>query len=157
MIAGLRLVRFHAAASAALQHSRGMASMPLTFASPTRVFYNNQGCQQVDVPSFSGNFGILPNHVPLLAVLRPGIVTVFEENGKTEDFFVSSGSVTVNNDATVQVLAEVAVPVSELDSSACANALKEANSKLAAAKNDEERAEAQIFVETSEALVKACA
>lgn len=52
MIAGLRLVRFHAAASAALQHSRGMASMPLTFASPTRVFYNNQGCQQVDVPSF---------------------------------------------------------------------------------------------------------
>ena len=42
--------------------------------------------KQVDVPSGTGTFGILPNHVPTLAVLRPGVVTVFEDEG-TSKFF----------------------------------------------------------------------
>ena len=62
----------------------------------------------MDVPSFSGNFGILPNHVPALAVLSPGIVTVYEDEGGAKKFFVSSGSITVNEDASVQILAEEA-------------------------------------------------
>lgn len=49
----------------------------------------------MDVPSFSGSFGILPNHVPTLAVLRPGVVTVYEDDGSPKKIFVSSG--TVNN------------------------------------------------------------
>lgn len=43
--------------------------------------------KQVDVPSFSGNFGILPNHVPSLAVLKPGVVTVYEDAGGSKKFF----------------------------------------------------------------------
>ena len=46
---------------------------------------------QVDVPSFSGSFGILPAHVASLAVLKPGVVTVYEDDGATKKFFVSSG------------------------------------------------------------------
>jgi F-type H+-transporting ATPase subunit delta len=42
--------------------------------------------KQVDVPSGTGTFGILPNHVPTLAVLRPGVVTVFEDEG-TKKYF----------------------------------------------------------------------
>ena len=45
--------------------------------------------KQVDVPSGTGTFGILPNHVPTLAVLRPGVVTVFEDEG-TKKFFGTS-------------------------------------------------------------------
>ncbi len=59
------------------------------------------------MPSFSGNFGILPNHVPALAVLSPGIITVYEDEG-AKKFFVSSGSITINEDASVQILAEEA-------------------------------------------------
>jgi F-type H+-transporting ATPase subunit delta len=66
------------------------------------------------VPSFSGSFGILPNHVPSLAVLRPGVVTVFENEGAVKKFFVSSGSVTINEDASVQILAEEAHPLEDL-------------------------------------------
>ena len=69
---------------------------------------------QVDVPSFSGSFGILPNHVPALAVLSPGVVTVFEDDGAAKKFFVSSGSVTINEDASVQILAEEAHLVDNL-------------------------------------------
>ena len=70
--------------------------------------------KQIDVPSFSGSFGILPNHVPSLAVLKPGVVTVFENDGAVKKFFVSSGSVTINEDATVQILAEEAHPLEDL-------------------------------------------
>ena len=82
------------------------------------MLYNSVAVKQVDVPSFSGSFGILPAHVPSLAVLKPGVVTVFESDGSAKKFFVSSGTVTINEDSTVQLLAEEAVPVDQLDISA---------------------------------------
>ena len=66
------------------------------------------------MPSFSGNFGILPNHVPALSVLSPGVVTVYEEEEKAKKFFVSSGSITINEDASVQILAEEAHAIDTL-------------------------------------------
>lgn len=51
----------------------------------------------MDVPSFSGSFGILAKHVPTLAVLKPGVVTVFENDGSAKKVFVSSGTVSINN------------------------------------------------------------
>lgn len=68
-----------------------------------QVFYDQAVIRQVDVPSFSGAFGILPKHVPTLAVLKPGVVTVYEEDGSTKKIFVSSGTVTINEDNSVQV------------------------------------------------------
>lgn len=65
---------------------------------------------QVDVPSLSGDFGILAQHVPTLAVLKPGVVVVHEDD-MTNKYFVSSGSVTVNDDSSVQILAEEATPL----------------------------------------------
>lgn len=76
-----------------------MSEMSFTFAAPNAVHYDSANVKQVDVPSFSGSFGILPNHVPALAVLSPGVVTVFEEAGDAKKFFVSSGTVTVNDDS----------------------------------------------------------
>ncbi|KAG8227642.1 hypothetical protein J437_LFUL008719 [Ladona fulva] len=139
---------------------RGYASdtnqMGFTFAAGNQVYYNNQHVRQVDVPSFSGAFGILPNHVPTLAVLKPGVVTVFEEGGSTKRFFVSSGSVTINDDSSVQIIAEEAVPVEQLDSNAAREVLSRAQSELSSASTDEAKAEAAIAVEVGEALVKAC-
>lgn len=68
-----------------------------------QVFYDQAVIRQVDVPSFSGAFGILPKHVPTLAVLKPGVVTIYEEDGSTKKVFVSSGTVTINEDNSVQV------------------------------------------------------
>lgn len=61
---------------------RGYADqMDFTLASGNQVFYANQSVKQVDVPSFSGAFGILPSHVPTLAILKPGVITVYENEG----------------------------------------------------------------------------
>ena len=90
--------------------------------------------KQVDVNSTTGTFGILPNHVPTISVLKPGLVVVYEQDDKQNKFFgmsykrvvfcclsllmfsvASSGSVTINADSTVQILVEDAYPLDKLD------------------------------------------
>lgn len=77
-------------------------------------------------------------------------------NIKKQLITVSSGTVTINDDSSVQILAEEAVPVENLDASLCRDGLSKAQSQLSSASGEQERAEAQIAIEVSEALVKAC-
>uniref|UniRef100_A0A336KXP7 ATP synthase F(1) complex subunit delta, mitochondrial n=1 Tax=Culicoides sonorensis TaxID=179676 RepID=A0A336KXP7_CULSO len=139
-----------------MMQKRGYADeMSFTFAASNKVFYDAAAIRQVDVPSFSGSFGILPKHVPTLAVIKPGVVTVYEADGKVQKVFVSSGTITVNDDSSVQVLAEEAHPVENLDASAARECLSKAQQELSSASDDKKRAEAAIAVEVAEALVKA--
>ena len=120
-----------------------------------QVFYNNADVKQVDVPSYSGNFGILANHVPALAVIKPGVVTVYESEGATKKYFVSSGTIAINDDSSVQVLAEEAVPVEWLDSTAVKKILVDAQANMGKGGTEQEKAEAAIVLEVGEALAKA--
>uniref|UniRef100_A0A8B9Q3Q2 ATP synthase F(1) complex subunit delta, mitochondrial n=1 Tax=Apteryx owenii TaxID=8824 RepID=A0A8B9Q3Q2_APTOW len=120
-----------------------------------QVFYNGANVKQVDVPTLTGSFGILASHVPTLQVLKPGVVTVYAEDGTATKYFVSSGSVTVHADSTVQVLAEEAVTMDMLDLATAKSNLEKAVSEMAAASDEAAKAEAQIKVEANEALVKA--
>merc|ERR1711879_1104438 len=131
------------------------SEMSFTFGGPNAVFYNAASVKQVDVPSFSGAFGILPNHVPTLAVLKPGVVSVYEEEGAVKKFFVSSGSVSINEDASVQILAEEAHPVEDIDVAAARDIVAKAQAKVSSAADEAARAEAQIELEVGEALVAA--
>ncbi|CAL7942921.1 unnamed protein product [Xylocopa violacea] len=129
--------------------------MKFTFAGANQVFYDETVIKQVDVPSFSGSFGILPKHVPTLAVLKPGVVTVYEEDGGVKKIFVSSGTVTINENNSVQVLAEEAHPLENLDGTAAKDLLSKAQQQLSAASSEKDRAEANIAIEVAEALVQA--
>merc|ERR1711874_437374 len=104
------------------------------------------GVKQIDVPSFSGAFGILPNHVPTLAVLKPGVVSVYEEEGAVKKFFVSSGSVSINEEAH---------PVEDIDVAAARDIVAKAQARVSSAADEAARAEAQIELEVGEALVAA--
>jgi len=137
------------------QLRRQYSDMAFTFASSAEVFYDKAPVRQIDVPSLAGSFGIIANHVPTLAVLKPGVVSILEDDGATKRFFVSSGSVTVNADSSVQILAEEAVPVEHLDAALVREGASKAAQELSAAATDVARAEAQIAVECYEALSKA--
>ena len=50
------------------------------------MFYSEADVKQVDVSTTNGSFGILPSHVPTLATLRPGLLTVHDESGATKYF-----------------------------------------------------------------------
>ncbi|XP_043846323.1 ATP synthase subunit delta, mitochondrial [Dromiciops gliroides] len=129
--------------------------MSFTFASPTQVYFNEANVKQVDVPTQSGAFGILAAHVPTLQVLKPGVVTVHAEDGTTTKYFVSSGSVTVNADSSVQLLAEEAVALDMLDLAVAKSNLEKAHSELSGVSDEAGRAEVQIRIEANEAIVKA--
>lgn len=53
----------------------------------SQVYFKEASVKQVDVPTLTGAFGILPAHVPTLQVLRPGVVTVFNDDGSATKFF----------------------------------------------------------------------
>ncbi|XP_078658439.1 ATP synthase F(1) complex subunit delta, mitochondrial-like [Branchiostoma floridae x Branchiostoma belcheri] len=146
----------------AAQATRGYADaaapvgMSFTFGSPGAAFYNAAtNVRQVDVPTFSGDIGILPSHVPTLAVLKPGRLSVYEDEGNVNHFVVSSGSVTVNEDSSVQILAEEACRLEDIDPALARSGLEKAQQQLSAASTDAERTEAQVAIEFHEQVVKA--
>ncbi|XP_071841014.1 ATP synthase subunit delta, mitochondrial-like [Apostichopus japonicus] len=141
-------VRYYAEEAAATSPNQ----MSFSFGIPGQMYYNQASVKQVDVPSTSGTFGILAQHVPLLAALKPGVITVTEDDGTINKYFASSGTVTVNADSSVQVLSEIAVPLDYLDPDAIKRGLSQAQQELQAASTDEARAEAQIAVEVHEAM-----
>lgn len=70
-------------------------------------------------------------------------------------FVLCVNKVTINEDSSVQVLAEEAHPIESLDLSACREVLSKAQSELASASSEVAKAEAAIAVEVGEALVAA--
>lgn len=131
--------------SMATEAAQKREGLTLTFASPAQSFYKDTKVKQVDVPSYSGNLGILANHVPLLAVIKPGVVTVYEEDGTTKKIFVAAGTVTINEDSSLLLLASEAVSVEDLD-------LNEAAKNLSAS-NSLSTPEGKIQAEVNQAIV----
>ncbi|KAH3731204.1 ATP synthase subunit delta, mitochondrial-like [Dreissena polymorpha] len=141
--------------SYAAEATAARTEMEFTFASPSDVYYQAAQVKQVDVQGLSGSFGVCFNHVPTIAALMPGVVTVHELDGTQKRIFVSSGAITVNNDSTVQLLAEEAHPLERFDKQTVASNLSEATSAVSAARDEKERAEAQIRVDCLQTLQNA--
>lgn len=72
----------------------------------------------------------------LTAVLKPGVVQVIENDGKASKYFVSGGTITVNEDSSVQVLAEEAHNVSDIDTGEARQLLSKYQSALSSASTD---------------------
>ena len=66
----------------------------LTIVSPARLVFEGP-VAMVEVPGAEGDMGVLPHHAPLLAMLRPGIVTVHGADKAVQRFKVTSGYVDV--------------------------------------------------------------
>lgn len=109
--------------------------------SPERLLFSGD-VAEVDIPGVEGDMGILPGHAPVLSTLRPGVVVVTREGGAKERIFVRGGFAEVNPQG-LTVLAEVAVPVGELDAARLAQEVKDAQEDVADAQDDETRRRAQ--------------
>ncbi|KAH8863974.1 ATP synthase subunit delta, mitochondrial [Schistosoma japonicum] len=132
-----------------------LAELKLTFASSGQVFYNSVAVRQVDVPTLNGRFGVLPEHVPTVGCLKPGVVAITENDGSMKKYFVSSGIVTVNSDSTMQVLAEEAAALDQLDLQAVKDGVSRAQSELSTANTEVGKTEAQIAIEAFEEMSRA--
>lgn len=83
----------------------------------------------VNLPGVEGDMGILPNHSPVLALLRFGVVSV---RTKTEEqFFTVAGGVVEVQPDQVTILADAAENVDEIDIQRAELARKRAEEALA--------------------------
>jgi len=134
--------------------------LTFNFYLPHEKPYSSAEVDMVLVPAVTGDFGVMPGHVPTAAQLRPGVLTVQEEEGTTKKFFVSSGFAFVHADSTADVCAIEAFPVEDLDATTVEAGLADYTAKLASATgsgDDYEAAAAQIGVEVYSAMNAAIA
>ena len=126
-----------------------MASLHFELVSPERLLLSDD-VDAVEIPGTEGDMGILPGHAPVLSTLRPGVVTV-TRGGKAERIFVRGGFAEVNPQG-LTVLAEVAIPIAELDAAKIAEQIKNAEDDVNDAKTDETRRRAQENLDHLRAL-----
>ena len=92
-----------------------MATFHFELVSPEKLLYSGE-VDQVDVPGAEGDFGVLAGHAPLVAIVRPGILTVYI-NGEGHSVAVLGGFAEVGSNG-LTVLADVATPVEDVDRAA---------------------------------------
>src|SRR3546814_11295119 len=69
----------------------------------------------VVVPGAEGDFGVLAGHAPFMSTIRPGAISVFKADGAPpERIFIDGGFAEVNEKG-LNILAESATPVSDVD------------------------------------------
>jgi F-type H+-transporting ATPase subunit epsilon len=117
--------------------------------SPARLLFSGD-VAAVQIPGSEGEMTILPGHAPVLSTLKPGIVTI-QKDGGADRIFVRGGFAEVNA-AGLTVLAETAIAMSDLDSAALAQQIKNAEEDVADAKIEGARAKAQETLDHLKAL-----
>src|SRR6476646_7115073 len=89
-----------------------MATFHFELVSPEKISFSGE-VDQVDVPGAEGDFGVLAGHAPLIALIRPGIMTVYS-GGQQTKLVVLGGFAEVGPDG-LTVLADVATSLEDLD------------------------------------------
>ena len=99
-----------------------MATFHFDLVSPEKLAVSGE-VDQVDVPGVEGDFGVLAGHAPVVAAIRPGILTV-TTGGKHEKIIVLGGLAEVSEKG-LTVLADVATSLAELDRARFAETVSE--------------------------------
>ncbi|MGA3170685.1 MAG: F0F1 ATP synthase subunit epsilon [Chthoniobacteraceae bacterium] len=124
-----------------------MATLKLEIVTPeAKVF--SQDVEVVYVPGVEGELGILPKHIPLMTMIKPGELRV---SSKGQDTFmaVGEGFVEVTGDS-VTVLTDMALEEKAIDESAAEEAVKRAQDALHGEHlNDEECAAVEAALQKS--------
>ena len=121
--------------------------------SPERLLIS-KAVDMVVVPGTEGDFGVLPDHAPLISSVRAGVIAVFEGGQVTDRIFVAGGFAEVTGERCT-VLAEQAMPLAELDRGQIETELKDARDDVIDAKTDTDRAAAERAVAVAEAKMAA--
>jgi len=102
--------------------------------------------ERISLPTALGEIAILPQHTPLITLLKAGEVKIKE--GKEELYFaIGGGFAEVQKESRLIILAESAEMAEEIDETRAQEAKKAAEKLLAEAKEIFEIEEAQVWLE----------
>ncbi|MBS0279868.1 MAG: F0F1 ATP synthase subunit epsilon [Proteobacteria bacterium] len=112
--------------------------------SPEKLLLS-KAVDMVTVPGTEGYMGVMAGHSPLVSTLRAGMIDMKDEGVDTR-FFIRGGFAEINP-GKVTVLAEEAIPMSEMDLAILDQRIADAQEDEIAAKTDADRARAAQMVD----------
>ncbi|GAD92557.1 ATP synthase delta chain, mitochondrial precursor [Paecilomyces variotii No. 5] len=124
----------------------------LSLALPHQSIFKSTDVVQVNIPAASGEMGVLANHVPSIEQLKPGLVEVVEETGKSKQFFLSGGFAVVQPDSQLSINAVEGYPLEDFSADAVRNQIAEAQKIVNGGGSEQDIAEAKIELEVLESL-----
>lgn len=101
----------------------------LEIVSPTRLLLS-RAVDMAVLPGYEGDLAAMPNHAPVITLLRGGVITLYEGATATDRFFVAGGFAEITAERCT-VLADTAVPVGELSAEAAQASLDAAEAHWA--------------------------
>ena len=104
-----------------------------------------QETNEVIIPSFEGQMGILNNHIPLITFLRPGIITIKAVGEKK--FYIEEGTVEFSNN-NLLILTSTAKNLANFDKSKINEMLQKVEANLNTESTDKDRYVASYKLET---------
>ena len=99
----------------------------LEIISPEKIILSEK-VNSVTIPSFEGEMTILPDHIPLITFLRPGIVRI--EGSKESEYFVEEGTVEFSNN-TLIILSSTIIPLENVKGENLSKMIEESKALLA--------------------------
>ncbi len=103
----------------------------LEIVSPDRLLLS-QPVDMAVIPAAEGEMGVLPGHAPMIVLLQGGMITLHEGGRPTSRLYVSGGFAEITPERCT-VLADEAVPVSEVSRQVAEARLAEADAAYTAA------------------------
>ena len=104
-----------------------MATFHFDLVSPEKLAFSGE-VDQVDIPGVEGDFGVLAGHAPVVAAMRPGILTVIA--GTSRQKIIVLGGIAEVSSKGLTVLADVATSLDELDRAEFADTISDMQNKL---------------------------
>ena len=99
----------------------------LEIISPEKIILSEK-VNSVTIPSFEGEMTILPDHIPLITFLRPGILRI--EGSKESEYFVEEGTVEFSNN-TLIILSSTIIPLENVKGENLSKMIEESKALLA--------------------------
>ena len=94
--------------------------------SPDKLILNSEA-NEVIIPSYEGQMGILKDHISLITFLRPGIISV--QNQEEKKYFVEEGTVEFSNN-NLLILTSTVKNLTDLSQNSIEDLLNQAEKKL---------------------------
>nr|AQQ75093.1 hypothetical protein [uncultured bacterium] len=117
--------------------------------SPEREVFHGE-VDHVVAPGSEGEFGVSPNHAPVMSVIKPGALKVIND-GAERRIFVNGGFADVTPEG-LTVLAEEAVDLSTVDVAELETQIKNAQDDLRDVNSDAKREVARLNLERLEGI-----
>ena len=95
---------------------------------PEKSFFAQEDINEVVLPAFEGEIGVLKDHIPIISFLKPGIIKIFSKSGEM-NFFVEDGIVEFRND-NLSILTSSIFDASKMDKTKIDEILKESENSL---------------------------